>query len=138
MPSSGATDLDLMLREMSPELHPGDYVFCVLERDVQAASVDVLCTFREAEGLTVITSRAAAEARGWKYSFVAGWITLNVHSALESVGLTAAVSQALAQAGISCNVVAAFYHDHLFVPADEAARALIVLRNMAASRAAGS
>ena len=67
------------------------------------------------------------------YSFVGAWITLNVHSALEAVGLTAAVSRALTEAGISCNVVAAYYHDHLFVPAEQGERALKILQDLARS-----
>jgi hypothetical protein len=85
-------------------------------------------TFSEAEGLTLIVPRAVADAYTWPYSFVAAWLTLTVHSALDAVGLTAAVARVLTQANISCNVVAAFYHDHLFVPAAEAERALQTLQ----------
>jgi len=61
------------------------------------------------------------------YEFVAAWITLQVHSALEAVALTAAISHALTEAGVSANVVAGYTHDHVFVPlerADDAMRAL--------------
>jgi hypothetical protein len=58
-------------------------------------------------------------------------ITLTVHSALEGVGLTAAVSGALAEQGIACNVVAGFHHDHLFVPWERREEALGVLRKVA-------
>ena len=51
-----------------------------------------------------------------------------VHSSLAAVGLTAAVAAALADHGISANVVAAFYHDHIFVPAERAEEALAALR----------
>ena len=78
----------------------------------------------------MVLPRLEADKAGLPYSFVAAWITLNVHSALEAVGLTAAVSQALALAGISCNVVAAYHHDHLFVPVSEARRALHILQGM--------
>jgi hypothetical protein len=61
---------------------------------------------------------------------VCRWITLGVISSLEAVGLTSAVSQALTEARISCNVVAAYSHDHLFVPAKDAERALEVLHEM--------
>jgi len=83
---------------------------------------------REAEGLTVVLGRDEADALGLSYDFVAAWITLQVHSALEAVGLTAAVSAALTHAGISCNVLAGFHHDHLLVPTADAARAMDVLR----------
>jgi uncharacterized protein len=61
------------------------------------------------------------------YSFVAAWITLTVHSSLEAVGLTATFSKALAENNISCNVVAAYYHDHIFVDAKDAAKAMKIL-----------
>ena len=62
--------------------------------------------------------------------FEAAWITLDVHSALEAVGLTAEVARVLTDAGIPCNIVAALHHDHLFVPADRAAAALRALRDL--------
>jgi hypothetical protein len=70
--------------------------------------------------------------------FRAAWITLTVHSDLHAVGLTAAVADALAGKRISCNVVAAAHHDHLFVPVDEGAAALAALRDLQATRAAAS
>jgi hypothetical protein len=70
-------------------------------------------TFTEEEGLTVILSQEEADAAGLAYDLATEWITLTVHSALDGVGLTAAVSEALAGAGISCNVAAAAHHDHL-------------------------
>jgi hypothetical protein len=87
---------------------------------------------REAEGLTVVLPRAEADKEGLSYDFVAAWITLEIHSALEAVGLTAAVSRALTDARISCNVLAGFHHDHLLVPVAEAARALEVLAELSA------
>ena len=74
-----------------------------------------------------------AEQAGFSFDYVAAWITLNVHSALEAVGLTAAFATALGKAGISCNVIAGYYHDHLFVGQADAERALRVLRDLAAN-----
>lgn len=87
---------------------------------------------REAEGLTVVLPRAEADRLGLAYDFVGAWITLQIHSALEAVGLTAAVSRALTDAGISCHVLAGFHHDHLLVPVADAPRALEVLAGLAA------
>ncbi|MDR5762692.1 ACT domain-containing protein [Caballeronia sp. LZ035] len=122
-------DLDALIASMEPELQPGVYVFAsVAQGDVPAA--DVIATFREREGLTVVMEEHAAQAAGLTPLFRAAWITLTVHSDLHAVGLTAAFAQALGEAGISCNVMAAAYHDHLFVPADDAARAMDALLSL--------
>lgn len=87
-------------------------------------------TFTEEKGLTVILSQEEADAAGLAYDLATEWITLTVHSALDGVGLTAAVSAALAGASISCNVVAAAHHDHLFVPAGTASEAVRLLEDL--------
>jgi hypothetical protein len=132
---NGETDLGTLLREMKPVLHPGEYVFCTLDEKAITVHNEALAWFRESEGLSLIATRGQADARGWPYAFVSAWITLTVESPLESVGLTAAVARALADAGISCNVVAAYHHDHIFVPLAVAGRALDVLKGI--SRASG-
>ena len=60
-------------------------------------------------------------------------ITLGVLSDLNAVGLIAAVSKRLAQAQIPVNVFSAIHHDHLFVPPQQASRALELLREMASA-----
>ena len=82
---------------------------------------------REDEGVTVVATRAAAERNGWAFDFEAAWLTLDVHSALEAVGLTAAFSAALGAADIPCNVLAGFHHDHLLVPVDRVDDAIVCL-----------
>jgi hypothetical protein len=121
-----------LLRSMSPQLNAGEYVFCTLRDGRLPSGLEVLGSFREQEGLTVIVDRATAERAGLSFDYVAAWITLNVHSALEAVGLTAAFATALGKAGISCNVIAGYYHDHLFVGLADAERAMHVLRDLAA------
>jgi hypothetical protein len=86
---------------------------------------------REAEGYTVVLPRPEADRLGLAYPFVGAWITLTVHSDLAAVGLTAAFSTTLAGAGISCNVVAGYFHDHIFVDSPKAQQALEVLRRLA-------
>jgi hypothetical protein len=87
----------------------------------------------ESEGVTCVVPRSTADAQGWPYDFVAGWITLQVHSALAAVGLTAEVSRALSERGISCNVLAGFFHDHLLVPADRVPDAIAALESLSAT-----
>lgn len=130
---SGITDLDSLIHSMQPVLQQGEYVFCTLPQDHPIDVTLALGSFREAEGLTVIVEKGIADQFNLPYSFVASWITLSVHSSLAAVGLTAAFSTALARAGISCNVVAAFYHDHIFVAKEDAAKAIAVLQHLAAN-----
>ncbi|MCY1347311.1 ACT domain protein [compost metagenome] len=129
---AGETALSVLLGSMSPHLDPGAYVFCSLADPAALQGGVPLGSFREREGLTVILEQAEADRLGLDYDYLAAWITLEVHSSLAAVGLTAAVAGALAQAGISCNVVAGYYHDHLFVARADAERALSTLRALAA------
>ncbi len=122
---SGETDLAVLLATMEPALRPGEYVFVVPD---DMHGVEPEATVREDEGLSAVIARERADALGLGYDYVAAWITLRVHSALEAVGLTAAVIRALADAGLSCNVIAGYHHDHLLVPTDRAEEALAVLR----------
>ena len=124
---NGETDLAKLLQDMKPERNPGEYVFCLVDSYEQAAALQPVCIFQEKEGITVILPRGQADAMSLPYPVVCAWITLTVHSSLEAVGLTAAVSKALTEENISCNVVAAYYHDHFFIPVTDADRAMNVL-----------
>ena len=123
----GEKDLVQLLKTMQPCLNEGEYVFCNVANLADIPTDQIISFFKETEGFTVILSRSMADQWQLDYSFVAAWITLTVHSALDAVGLTAAFSSALSSAGISCNVVAAYYHDHIFVDQRDAERALEVL-----------
>ncbi len=127
---SGETDLATLIATMEPRVHPAHFVYCTTTH--LPPGVDPVVTVRESEGLTVVLEQAQADRLGLPYEFVAAMITLQVHSALEAVGLTAAVSTALTRAGISCNVVAGYHHDHLFVPVADAQVAVDVLGRLAA------
>ncbi|WP_371481925.1 ACT domain-containing protein [Kitasatospora sp. NBC_00315] len=128
---AGERDLAKLLGGMRPVLNPGRYVYCTLPARVPPGMRPVV-TVTEPEGVTVVVPQEEADSLGLRYEYVAAWITLQIHSALEAVGLTAAVAECLAQAGISCNVVAGFHHDHLFVTADDADRAVRALEELAA------
>ena len=129
---TGEKELSKLLKTIKPEQQPGDYVFCTVEDLSIVPSAEAILMFRENEGITVIVRKELADKLGLNYSFVAGWITLTVHSSLEAVGLTAAFSKALSEKDISCNVVAAFYHDHLFVPQQDTAAAMEILKGLSA------
>lgn len=129
--ASGERDLDRLIATMRPELRPGRFVFVSVPRVPDG--VDPVAWVREEEGITLVLDQDEADRHGLLYGFVAAMITLRVHSALDAVGLTAAVSRALAEAEISCNVVAGYFHDHLFVPAERAERTTQVLLELAES-----
>ena len=124
---TGETDLAKLLHKLRPERNPGEYVFCVVESYEQAKALSPVCVFQEKEGVTVILPKLQADALSLPYSLVCAWITLTIHSSLEAVGMTAAVSRALTEENISCNVVAAYHHDHIFVPVADAERAMEAL-----------
>lgn len=132
---TGETSLAVLLRSLAPHLNEGDYVFCSVHDAAQVAGAELVGSIREAEGLSVVLARGEADRLGLAYDYVAAWISLTVHSALSAVGLTAAFANALAAEGISCNVIAGYHHDHLFVARADAERAMAALRQLAAGRA---
>ena len=131
---SGIRELSVLLSNMEPSLEAGEFVYCTVPG---ADPGDYLHLnprglFHEAEGLTLILPAETAEAAGLAASAPLRCITLNVHSSLEAVGLTAAVSVALTKEGISANVVAAYYHDHVFVTSADADSAVEALKALSA------
>lgn len=130
MQQQAESDLRALLAGMTPVLNPGRYVFCTSKDAALVPLEKTVGFFRESEGVTFILEEAAALGLGLEYSYVAAWISLTVHSSLAAVGLTAAFSAALAARGISCNVVAAYYHDHIFVDYAEAQQAMAVLAEL--------
>ncbi|QIG52420.1 ACT domain-containing protein [Nordella sp. HKS 07] len=121
-----------MLANMTPVLEPGEFVFCTTrDADVLSRALPLAEGWiKEEEGTTLILARADAAAFSFDTAMPMRRIVLTVFSALDGVGLTAAVAGALAANGIPCNMVAAFHHDHVFVPAAMAERAIAVLRDV--------
>ena len=132
MPPPGETDLKKLLRTLKPKHNPGDFVFCVVDDLGKINLDDVVMLFKEGEGNTIIVKKELADKLKLHYSTVCAWITLTVHSSLTAVGLTAAFSKALSEKGISCNVVAAFYHDHIFVDKKDVQEAMGALVRLSA------
>lgn len=123
------TDLDILLKSMSPELIQGDYVFCTVEGGLaDYVHLNPMATFREKEGLTLVLTEEVATQAQLSFDGVFSMITLSVHSSLEAVGLTAAFATKLGSYGISANVIAGYYHDHIFVQKHKADQAMSALR----------
>ena len=126
---AGEKDLRKLMTSLSPHLMDGDFVFCTIQDDKYGDFAELLpiASFREAEGLTLLVAKENVDKAGFNYESIFKGITLKVHSSIEAVGLTAAVSSKLAERGINANVIAAFYHDHIFVQAEKADAALSAL-----------
>lgn len=127
---TGERDLPTLLAALDPVIAHSEVV--VVEqsgRPSRPLGPGVLAMVCEDGATTLVMPPAEADRRGLAYDCVFSWITLRVHSSLEAVGLTAAVSGALARSGIACNVLAGARHDHLLVPLERAADAMRVLRD---------
>lgn len=132
----GELSLSALLRSLKPNLRPDIYVLATLPSTTLATLpapllASALLTFAEAEGLTLILPEQVASANNVAYTYPCRQITLDIHSSLEAVGFMAAISTRLAKEGFSANPVSAYYHDHLFVKAEEADRVLEVLKDIA-------
>jgi hypothetical protein len=140
---AGETNLTQLLKTMKPLLRQGKYVFCTLPNATHCPPhLDPMGYFKEDEGLTLMLPKPQADTAGLSYPAVFALITLTVHSSLEAVGFMAAlvenlpawvIATHLASHGISVNPVSAFYHDHLFVPARDAERAIALLQSLTAA-----
>lgn len=109
-------ELASLIKNMNPILNEGVYVFCVIPDWKSDLIKLAVCHFKEEEGITIVLKKEIADQQNLQYEFEGNWITLRVNSALNAIGLTAAVSQNLTEKGISSNMIAGFYHDHIFVP----------------------
>jgi len=129
---NGLKALDEILAGLNPDLAEGEYVFASFRGAHYAdlAALSPIASFQENEGLTLVIERSVAEAAQVPFEGVFKMISLGVHSSLDAVGLTAAISGSLAECGISANVIAAYYHDHIFVQSSRAKEAVNILSNL--------
>lgn len=129
---SGETDLKTILQSLSPVMLDDTYVFCTVvgARYGDYAETAPIASYQENEGLTLVLTQERADASGLSYEGLFRCISLQVHSSLESVGLTAVVAGKLAAYEISANIIAGYYHDHVFVPQAQASEAFGLLRDL--------
>ena len=113
-----------------PQLHKGTYTYTSVPLDTPINELNVVASIRESENLTLILTEQEALQHGFDIHFRCSWITLAVDSALDSVGLTASFSRALAKEYIACNVIAGIHHDHIFVPKEKTAMAVQCLEKI--------
>jgi uncharacterized protein len=136
-PLRGERDLDRLLATMAPVLDPARYAFCRRPDAILPPGTTPLSIFCETEGVTLILEASVAARLGYSADFLARRIILTTHSDLGAVGFLARVSAALAAAGVPSNAVSAAYHDHLFVPEQDADRALALLSHLQRATAEG-
>lgn len=124
---NGEKNLRKLIKEMTPVLNKGEYVFVSVPSLDLISRTETVFELKEKEGVTVVLKKSKADELNLSYYFVASWITLEIHSSLEAVGLTAAFSNELTKNDISCNVIAGFYHDHIFVDKNDGDKTIKIL-----------
>ena len=127
---SGEVQIDTLLKNIDPEINLGEYVFCSVYNLKNINFKDIVVYIKEKEGFTLVMEKNKAISLGLDFEFISSWITLNVHSSLNAIGFNSIISNSLSKNNISCNVIAGFYHDHLFVNKNDAKRAINILKNL--------
>ncbi|NPD85454.1 ACT domain-containing protein [Lentimicrobium sp. L6] len=123
-------DINYVLKNISPQLNEGVFVFCSVHNVKNIKEEYIMASIVEIEGRTIVLKKEIADSLKFPYSVSMNWITLSVNSSLELVGLSAIISKKFADQQISCNIIAGYYHDHIFVPIKNTVKALNLLREL--------
>lgn len=131
---AGIKDLTEIFKHLQIDINEVNVVYVTVPTDFDQdlLNFEPICMFKENEGTTLIIPESQASRIDFEKSKPMAWLTVKAHTDLESIGFTAALSAALSSVEISCNVIAGYYHDHLFVPVDDAQRAKDTLEELRA------
>ena len=127
---TGQTNLSEVLKSLQVSCDGVEYGFASVKDKHINFCDDILGTFKENEGLTIIASKAYFEAKNIKFEGPYAKLTIEVHTSLELVGLTAVLAKKLAENQISANVVAGYYHDYIFVQYGICQKAIEAINNL--------
>ena len=116
--------------KLDPRHNQGAFVFVSVSNRGSINPDDIIASIQEKEGLTIVIPQDVADRLHLTYDYVAAWISLDIQTELDAVGITAAFANALAVADISCNVIAGYYHDHLFVDQRDKTDAMEILTTL--------
>lgn len=131
----GISDLKTLLKSIDPRLVDDEFVFCkISETRFSQLDITPLLMFKEEEGVTLIVTKEIADLNSLAYTGIWSWIILSVHSNLTAIGFLAAITNKLANSGVSVNVVSAYFHDHLFVPREQAHKVMSLLEELSSSK----
>ena len=131
---SGETDLAILLRSMKPILHDEPYGIVASTSDVKPEyATEMFAVIREQEAMTLVATQSQLQHAGYDARDQWARISLEIHSSLSAVGLTAAFAAKLGSKNISANVIAGFYHDHIFVQWSERHNAVQALQELSQS-----
>ena len=119
-----------MNKLLKPKLNSGKYVFLFLKNISEIEKDEVVCFLKEGDGFSVILKENYAKENNFTYQHITAWITLKINSSLDSLGLTSLFSKALADSQVSCNVIAGYNHDHIFVNYEKKELAMEILQRL--------
>ena len=135
MSTKGEKDLQTLLRTIAPTVLEGSWAFATVPKGKpMPAGLSPLMTYVEPEGTTLLLEEKDLARSGLPHAFFCRGISLNVSPSLYAVGLLAAVSETLAKAAMSINIVSAYHRDYIFVPSARAEEAVGLLKKLAAKK----
>jgi uncharacterized protein len=126
---SGQKNLAEVIKSLKASCDNIEYGFAAVQNNKISIDDQVFCTVKENEGFTIIADKKYFETNGIKYDCPFAKLTIETHTSLDLIGLTAVLSKKLADNNIPANIIAGYYHDHIFVPYELRQKAIDLINN---------